>query len=141
MRTEYTWDMKRVNSFHNLESGRFNFKRNKRFDSLSWSLFLMDLYTRRGFIIVELNGEQDKAIKAQKKEVDDIFPFGLFQFYLLIKGFLACLNEQVKYSLSDHLNLNEFTTLSIQDEIVISTLFHSFPLFSLQVMDKSNLAF
>ena len=37
----------------------------------------------------------------------------VFQFYLLPKAFLACLNEQVKYSLSDNPNLNEFTTLFI----------------------------
>ena len=41
------------------------------------------------------------------------FPLQGFQFYLLTKGFLTNLNEQVKYSLSYHLNLNEFTTILI----------------------------
>ena len=35
--TEDNWDVKRVNSLYNMVYGRFNFKRNKRFDSLSWS--------------------------------------------------------------------------------------------------------
>ena len=38
--TEEKWDMKRVNSLYTMVSGRFNFKINKRFDSLSWSLFV-----------------------------------------------------------------------------------------------------
>ena len=42
-------------------------------------------------------------------------PFSLrsFQFYYVTKGFLTCLNEQIEYILSDHINLNEFTTLPI----------------------------
>ena len=35
--TEDNRDMKRVNSLYAMVSGRFNFKINKRFDSLSWS--------------------------------------------------------------------------------------------------------
>ena len=50
---------------------------------------------------------------AKEEEVDSPFPFGGFQLYYTTKGFLTCLNEQVKYSLSDHFNLNEFTTLLI----------------------------
>ena len=34
--TEDNWDMNKVNSFNTMVCGRFNFKRNKRFDSLSW---------------------------------------------------------------------------------------------------------
>ena len=80
--TEENRDVKRVNSLYNMVYGRFNFKRNKRFDSLSWSSALRDLYTRRGFIIGELNEEQEQAWQVQKKEeVDSLFPFGGFQFY------------------------------------------------------------
>ena len=35
--TEENWDTKRVNSLYTMVSGRFNFKINERFDSLSWS--------------------------------------------------------------------------------------------------------
>ena len=49
-------------------SGRFNFKVNKRFDLLSWSLVVRDLYTRRGYIIGELNEEQEQSRKARKKK-------------------------------------------------------------------------
>ena len=34
--SEDDWDIKRVNSLYTMVSGRFNFKINKRFDSLSW---------------------------------------------------------------------------------------------------------
>ena len=34
--TEDNWDMNKVNSFNTMVCGRFNFKRNERFDSLSW---------------------------------------------------------------------------------------------------------
>ena len=56
--TEDNWDVKRVNSLYTMVYGRFNFKRNKMFDSLSWSLVVKDLYTRRGYIIGESNEEQ-----------------------------------------------------------------------------------
>ena len=59
--TEDNWDVKIVNSLYTILSGRFNFKINKRFDSLSWPSFYMDLYTRRNYIIGELNGEKDQA--------------------------------------------------------------------------------
>ena len=49
-------------------SGRFDFKINKRFDSLSWSSVVRDLYTRRGYIIGELNEEQEQAWQAQNKK-------------------------------------------------------------------------
>ena len=51
IRTEDNWDVKRVNSLYTMVSGRFNFKINKRFDSLSWSSVVRDLYTRRVYII------------------------------------------------------------------------------------------
>ena len=59
--TEYNWDVKRVNSLYTMVSGRFNFKINKRFDSLSWSSVVRNFYTRRGCIIGELNEEQEQA--------------------------------------------------------------------------------
>ena len=49
-------------------SGRFNFKINKRFDSFSWSSAVRDFYTRRDFIIGELNEEQEQAWQARKKK-------------------------------------------------------------------------
>ena len=49
--TEENLDVKRVNSLYTMVSGRFNFKISKRFDSLSWSLVVRGLYTRRGYII------------------------------------------------------------------------------------------
>ena len=48
------WDVKRVYSLHTLVSGKLNFKINKRFDSLSWSLVVRYLYTRRANIIGEI---------------------------------------------------------------------------------------
>ena len=49
--TEENWDVKRVNSLYTMVSGRFNFKINKIFDSLSCSSVVRDFYTRRGCII------------------------------------------------------------------------------------------
>ena len=49
--TEDNLDVKRVNSLYNMVSRRFNFQRNKRFDSLSWQSFVNDLYTSRCYII------------------------------------------------------------------------------------------
>ena len=46
--TEDNRDVKRVNSLYTMVSGRFNFKINKMFDSLSWSSVVRDFYTRRG---------------------------------------------------------------------------------------------
>ena len=59
--------MKRVNSLYTMVSGRFNFKINKRFDSLSWSLVVRYLKTSRVYIIGELNEEQEQAWQAQNK--------------------------------------------------------------------------
>ena len=56
--TEDNRDMKRVNSLYTMVSGRFNFKRNKMFDSLSWSSVVRDFYTSRVCIIVELNEDR-----------------------------------------------------------------------------------
>ena len=60
LRVDLFWALgvKRVNSLYNVVSGRFDFKRNKRFDSLSWSSVVRDFYTRRGYTIGELNEEQ-----------------------------------------------------------------------------------
>ena len=58
--TEDHWDVKRVNSLYTMVSGRSNFKRSKGFDSLIWSSVVRDLYTRRGYIIGELNEEQEQ---------------------------------------------------------------------------------
>ena len=49
------WDVKRVNSVYTMVSRRFNFKRNKRFYSLSFSSVVRDFYTRRVYITGELN--------------------------------------------------------------------------------------
>ena len=62
--TEENRDVKRVNSLYTMVSGRFNFKINKRFDSLSWSSAVRDFYTRRDCIIGELNEEQEQAWQA-----------------------------------------------------------------------------
>ena len=61
--TEENWDVKRVNSFYTMVFWRFNFKINKRVDSLIWSLVVRDFYTRRGYIIGELNEEQEQACR------------------------------------------------------------------------------
>ena len=64
--TEDNQDIKRVKSLYTMVSGNFNFKINKRFDSLSWSLVVRYLYTRRGCIIGELNEEQEQAWQSRK---------------------------------------------------------------------------
>ena len=46
--TEEHWDMKRVNSLYTMVSRRLNLKINKRFDSLSWSSVVRELYTKEG---------------------------------------------------------------------------------------------
>ena len=66
--TEDHWDVKRVNSLYTMVSGRFNFKINKRFDSLIWYLVVRDLYKSRGYIIGELKEEQEQAWQARKKK-------------------------------------------------------------------------
>ena len=66
--TEENQDVKRVDSLYTMVSGRFNFKINKRFDSLSWSSVVRNFYTRRGCIIGELNEEQEQAWQARKKK-------------------------------------------------------------------------
>ena len=66
--TEENRDMKRVNSLYTMVSGRFNFKINMRFDSLSWSSSVRDLYTRRDCIIGELNDKLEQAWQARKKK-------------------------------------------------------------------------
>ena len=59
--TEDNLDMKRVNSLYTMVSVRSNFKINKRFDSLSWSSVVRDFYTRRGYVMGELNEEQEQS--------------------------------------------------------------------------------
>ena len=49
------WYVKRVNSLYNMVSGRLNFKINKMFYLLIWSSVVRYLYTRRGYIVGELN--------------------------------------------------------------------------------------
>ena len=66
--TEENWDVKRVNLLYTVVSGRFDFKINKRFDSLSWSSVVRYLYKSRGYIIGEFNEEQEQAWKARKKK-------------------------------------------------------------------------
>ena len=66
--TEENRDVKRVNSLYTMVSGRFNFKINKKFDSLNWLLAVRDFYTRRGYIIGEINEEQEQAWQARKKK-------------------------------------------------------------------------
>ena len=57
--TEDNWDVKRVYSLYTMVSWRLNFKINQKFDSLTWLLVVRYFYTRRGYIIGELNGEQE----------------------------------------------------------------------------------
>ena len=49
-------------------SGRLFFKLDKMVDSLIWLLDVRYLYTRRGHIIGELNGEQEQSWKALKNK-------------------------------------------------------------------------
>ena len=49
--TEEDWDVKSVIPLYTMVSGRLVFKINKRFDSLSWSSFVRDLYTRRVILL------------------------------------------------------------------------------------------
>ena len=51
--TEENWDTKRVNSLYTMVSGRFNFKINKRFDSLS--CLSVDKYFMKGGVMLSEN--------------------------------------------------------------------------------------
>ena len=66
--TEDNWDVKRVNSLYTMVSGRFNFKINKRFDSLSCSSVVRYFYTIRGYIIGELKNKQEQDWQARNKK-------------------------------------------------------------------------
>ena len=66
--TEDHWDVKRVNLLYTMVSERFIFKINNRFDSLGYSSFVRYFYTRRSYIIGELNEEQEQAWQAQNNE-------------------------------------------------------------------------
>ena len=68
MCTEDHWDVKIVNSLYTMVSGRIIFKIDKKFDSLSWTSFIRYLHTIRGYIIVELNEEQEQSWKYRKKK-------------------------------------------------------------------------
>ena len=65
-------------------SGRFNFKINKRFDSLSWSYVVRYLYTMKGYVIGELNEVQDWLGKRKIRRGRLPFPFGFFRFIRLL---------------------------------------------------------
>ena len=58
---EDNWDMKRMNSLYTMVSDGSNPKRDKRFDSLTLSLVIRDLYTRGGYTIGVLNEETEQA--------------------------------------------------------------------------------
>ena len=60
--------VKRVNSLYSMVSGKLDYKENKRFDSLSWSLVFRYLYTSRVYIIIELDEEQYQYWKAQNNK-------------------------------------------------------------------------
>ena len=62
------WDVKRFNLLYTMVSGRFFFKINKRFDSLSWSSVVRYLCTKRCYIIGELKEEQEQAWQEQNKK-------------------------------------------------------------------------
>ena len=47
--SEENRDVKRVNSLYTMVSRRFNFKINKRFDSLSWSIGFQGFLYKEGF--------------------------------------------------------------------------------------------
>ena len=51
-------DVRRKNSLYTVVSGRFNLKVKNGFDLLSCSLVVRYLYTRRGYIIGELDEEK-----------------------------------------------------------------------------------
>ena len=59
--TKDHWYVKRVDSLYTMVSRLFNFKINKRFDSLIWSSVVRDFYTSRGYIIGKISEEQDQA--------------------------------------------------------------------------------
>ena len=60
--------MNRENSLYTILSGGLNFKMNNKLGTLSWSSVVMDLYTRRGYIIGALNKEQEQAWQVRKKK-------------------------------------------------------------------------
>ena len=60
--------MKRLNSLYNMVSRRFNLKRNNGFDEFNWSYVVKYLYTRRVYIIGELNEEKEQALQAQNNK-------------------------------------------------------------------------
>ena len=80
--TEDNWDVKRVNSSYTIVSGRFNFKRNKSFDSLRWLLFVRYFYTRRGYIIGELISNNIRFSKRKRRR--GRLPFPLQGFSILL---------------------------------------------------------
>ena len=73
--TEDNWNVKRVNLLYTIISGRFNFKRNIRFNSLNWSLVVRDFYTRRGYIIGEINEKKSRLGKRKRRRDRPPFSF------------------------------------------------------------------
>ena len=80
--TEDNWDVKRVNSLYNMVSGRFDFKRNKRFYSLSWSSVVMYLYTRR--VILLDNKRINRSRLGNHKKIRSRLIFSLQGFLILL---------------------------------------------------------
>ena len=81
--TEENQDGKRVYSLYTMVSWRLKFKIDKRFDSLSCLLLFRDMYTMRGYIIGELNEEQEQALAITKRR-RDILPFSFWRFSILL---------------------------------------------------------
>ena len=79
--TVKNWDVKRVNSLYSMISGRFNFKADKGFDSFSLSSVVRYLYTRRVYIIEEINGEQEQSWQHEKTRGRLLFFLLGIQFY------------------------------------------------------------
>ena len=72
-----------MNSLYTMVYGRFNLKQNKRFDSFSWSSVVRGFYTKKGYMIEELNEEQDQAWQIRKKK--RLTPFFASGFFSLIR--------------------------------------------------------
>ena len=82
------------------------------------------LYKEGLYYCIFERGTRSGLESTKEEESEPLFPFRLFQFYQLTKGLLPYLSEKVKYSLSDHLNINIFNALIFQYSIEMMTLFH-----------------
>ena len=76
IRTEENWYVKRVNAVYTIVCERFNFKINKRFDSLRWSSFSRYLYKLGTIAGLE---------SAKEEEIESLFPFGVYNFSRLLR--------------------------------------------------------